>query len=58
MKFENVTHIDKPVVNLQVVNQKKNEYQCCYCNSTVIIKDYFGRCPNCKIEFGGPLFER
>lgn len=56
MKFQIVSNIDKPVVELQVVNLAKNEYQCCDCKTIVIIKDYFGQCPKCNKEFSGPLF--
>lgn len=44
-------------VKLRIVNQLPNnqfEVECCFCPGSIFIVNYFGTCPKCKREYGGP----
>lgn len=59
--FNIVNHMDKPVVQLQVINDYSNsdvDVKCICGDNVVNIRNYFGLCSVCKREYGGPILQK
>lgn len=49
---------NKPTVTLKILKKysvSDYDVECCYCKGSIFrINGYFGTCPKCKREYGGP----
>lgn len=60
MKFSLVSNVDKPIVDLKVIERCGNDggKVICVCGNEIEGKNWTWKCSKCSREFMGPIMER